>query len=155
MSSTRDESTSKAAVADLVQPLHDRWFRLVHERLAPLLVPEATLPDRWPAVRFLSDQFDDWLGHERRLLQSLARCLPPADGRRVRQSTEALASICRELDHVGRHRMAGDTAEVARRFFARLELWRTEVEAALAKVGSDQLGEGDRRQLAHLDSLAG
>ena len=150
-SDARSGSTIKSVLA----PIHGSWIRRTRRTLEPVLSRDASFWDRWTAVRYLDDPFDDHYHHEVALVGSLVPLLPPAVAGRLTTLTETLDESRAQLDRVGRRRgVARAVSVVAREFLDLFQLWCTEVEAAVGGLLRENLPERSQELLAALEAAA-
>jgi hypothetical protein len=140
-------------IAAVLRPIHERWITRTRRTVEPVLAPDANFWDRWTAVRYLDDPFDDRYHREIELVGSLVPFLPSAAAARLTTLTETLDQSRAQLDQIGRRRgVARAVSVVAREFLDLLQLWCTEVEAALGDLRRDQIVGRSGQLLAALEA---
>jgi hypothetical protein len=146
---------SGLTLASVLGPIHDYWISQTRRTVKPVLSRDASFWDRWTAVRYLDDQFDDHYRREVALVGSLVPLLPPAVAGRLTTLTETLDQSRTQLDRVGRRRgVARAVSVVAREFLDLFQLWCAEVEAAVGGLLRDNLPERSQQLLAALEAAA-
>jgi hypothetical protein len=146
---------SGLTLASVLGPIHDYWISQTRRTVEPALSRDASFWDRWTAVRYLDDPFDDHYHHEVALVGSLVPLLPPAVAGRLTTLTETLDQSRAQLDRVGRRRgVARAVSVVAREFLDLFQLWCTEVEAAVGGLLRENLPERSQELLAALEAAA-
>ena len=157
-STTYDRTSNRQSgltLASVLGPIHDDWISQTRRTVEPALSRDASFWDRWTAVRYLDDPFDDHYHHEVALVGSLVPLLPPAVAGRLTILTETLDQSRAQLDQVGRRRgVARAVAVVAREFLDLFQLWCAEVEAALGGLQQENLPERSQQLLAALEAAA-
>jgi hypothetical protein len=157
-SRTHDRSSDArpgTTLASVLGPIHRRWISRTRRTVEPVLTRDASFWDRWTAVRYLDDAFDDHYRQEVALVGSLIPLLPPAVGNRLTTLTETLDQSRVQLDRVGRRRgVSRAVSVVAREFLDLFQLWCTEVETAVGGLRRKALPERSEQLLAALVAAA-
>lgn len=144
------------AVAATLTRVHDQWIERIGRLLVPATQPRATFWDRWGAVRFLSDQFEDRFRLEWELVESLAPQLQPSDRARLAAAHAGLERVRAELMASGRRQgRAAEVVLLARRFLDHARRWCAALELAVTPLRTDDLPQQSRELLARLREAAG
>ena len=144
------------SVTTTLSLVHDQWMERIARLLAPVTLPRATFWERWGAVRFLSDQFEDRFRLEAELVESLADLLPPSARARIVGARAALERTRDELMEAGRRRGTGaQVALLARRFLDHARRWCATLELATTGIVAEDLPGTSRDLLARLRTVAG
>jgi hypothetical protein len=155
IAATKLEGQTGLTVGARLRALHVDWIRVTRRTLEPVLASQATFWDRWTAIRYLADPFDQHYCREVALIGSMLPLLPAATAARLTTLTEALESARSQLDLLGRRRGVARAASVVTREFLDLfQLWCAEVEEALDKVRCDALPGRSERLLAAWEEAA-
>lgn len=150
------EAVGTESVADSLTRVHDHWMERIARLLAPATMPRATFWDRWAAVRFLADQFEDRFRLELELVESLASRLTPSTRARLAAARAGLDRTRAELMAAGRRQgRAAEVVLLARRFLDQTRRWCASLELATASMHPDDLPERSQELLARLRATAG
>lgn len=150
------ERADTPAVTTTLSLVHDQWMERIARLLAPAMSPRATFWERWGAVRFLSDQFEDRFRLEAELAENLGELLTPSVRVRLRGARVALERSRGDLMAVGRRRGTGaQVALLARRFLDQARRWCATLELATAGLDAGDLPVESRTLLARLRTAAG
>lgn len=137
----------------VLRPIHETWVRQARRFLDPTLEPGADFWTRWGAIRYLSDDFREWYGLERALVDELRPFVPPKTAERLVKEGDRLASRRLGLDRIGRRRgTADEMAAGTRELLEQLGLWLAEIELAAADVHRGELPTEGANLLAHLEA---
>jgi hypothetical protein len=140
----------------LLSPIHDLWIEEVERVLAPVMAPHASFWERWSAVRYLTDQFEDRFRLEYSLTDSSDGLLKPKMVSRLDSTRTALEFIRVQLIASGRRRgTSGVVAGLAGKLLQQAKLWCAQLEFAMREVRRDDLSRESRRLLEHLETAAG
>jgi hypothetical protein len=146
---------SGLSLASVLRPIHDYWISRTRRTVEPVLSRDASFWDRWTAVRYLDDPFNEHYHHEVALVGSVVLLLPAAVAGRLTILTETLDQTRAQLDRVGRRRgVARAVSVVAREFLDLFQLWCTEVEAAVGDLLRENLPEQSQQLLEALEVTA-
>ena len=139
-------------LAPILRSAHSVWLRETNRFLLPIVLREASFWDRWPAVRYLADQFLAQYRRERSLLEELRAFLPPETAERLSRSGDRIAELQRELDDMGRRRGTAHRASVAgRELVDSLRAWCSDLEEAAGQIPLELLTPEGSRLIAELD----
>jgi hypothetical protein len=149
------EARAEDMLETVLSPIHDRWIEQVDQLLAPAMEPQAGFWERWGAVRYLIDQFEDRFRLECALVDSLAGWL-------TRTEFVRLATIRAELEHtrtdliaLGRRRgTAVLVAAFARDVLKQAELWCAQLEFATRNLRQCELRPESKRLVEQLETAA-
>jgi hypothetical protein len=149
------EARASDTLDSLLSPIHDRWVEQVGQVLAPVMVPQAKFWERWGAVRYLIDQFEDRFRLECALVDSLAGRLTPTAVVRLSTIRATLERTRTDLIPLGRRRgTAMIVSAFAQKIFDQVKLWCAELEFATRRLRQDDLTEESERLLEHLEIAA-
>jgi hypothetical protein len=149
------EGQTGSSIGSVLRPIHAQWIRRTRRTVEPVLSPSASFWDRWTAVRYLDDVFDEHYRHEVALVGSLVARLPTPAAARLTALTETLDASRVQLDRVGRRRgVASAVSVVAREFLDLFQLWCAEVEEALGGLRRADLPDLSDRLLLALEAAA-
>jgi hypothetical protein len=150
------EQVDGRSVTTTLSLVHDQWMERIARLLAPATSPRATFWERWGAVRFLSDQFEDRFRLEAELAASLAEHLPPSVRVRLRAARVAVERARADLMAAGRRRgTAAQVALLSRRFLDQARRWCATLELATGGLVTDDLSPESRTLIARLRTAAG
>jgi hypothetical protein len=150
------ERAGAGSVTTALSLVHDQWMERIARLLAPATSPRATFWERWGAVRFLSDQFEDRFRLEAELAETLAERLAPSVRIRLRAARMALERARGDLMAAGRRRgTAVEVALLVRRFLDQTRRWCATLELAARGLAADELTPESRTLLARLRTAAG
>jgi hypothetical protein len=139
----------------LLAPIHDRWIEQVGRVLAPAIVPRANFWERWGAVRYLIDQFEDRFRLECALVDSLAAGLSRTAIVRLGIIRARLERTRTNLIALGRRRgTAFVVSAFAQEIFEQAKLWCAELEFATKDLGLEDLSSSSQDMLDHLKTVA-
>lgn len=150
------EQVDARSVNATLSLVHDQWMERIARLLAPPASPRATFWERWGAVRFLSDQFEDRFRLECDLAESLAGQLSPSVRVRLHGARAAVERSRSDLMAAGRRRgTAAQVALLCRRFLDQARRWCATLELATAGLAIGDLPPESRTMLARLRTAAG
>jgi hypothetical protein len=150
------EQIDTRSVPTTLSLVHDQWMERIARLLAPAMSPRATFWERWGAVRFLADQFEDRFRLEVELADSLAEQLPPSVRVRLRAARVAVERSRGDLMAAGRRRGTGaQVALLSRRFLDQARRWCATLELATGGIVAEDLAPESRTLLARLRTAAG
>jgi hypothetical protein len=119
---------SGAMLDEVLIPIHRRWRGRVAQACAPALLVTSTIWDRWSAVRYLNDAFQEQLGQERELIRRLPR-IGSQTRERLEAVFETLERLRAQIDAAGRrHHTGGLVTVLLKNFLKQLDAWCTAIE---------------------------
>jgi hypothetical protein len=149
------EARAPDTLESLLSPIHDKWIEQVGALLAPAMVPHANFWERWGAVRYLIDRFEDRFRLECALVDSLGGWLSRSEVVRLSTIRAALERIRSDLIVLGRRRgTAMVVAAFAREILDQAKLWCVELELTTRNLRRDDLTEESERLLERLETAA-
>jgi hypothetical protein len=139
----------------VLSPVHDRWIEQMNRLLAPAMVPQATFWDRWGAVRYLIDQFEDRFRLECALMDSLAGWLSRSEFVHLSTIRAVLERTRTDLIALGRRRGTGMVvAAFAEEILNQAKLWCAQLELATRNLRRCELSAESQRVVEHLEMAA-
>lgn len=153
MSSTLSlpELADDVALALPLATTHDRWMTDCDCALGPVTDPDATFLQRWAAIRYASDTFDERFRLERELIHQLRPFIVAELWERLLMQEDRLTRLHLDLERLARQRGAArELARTARDFVESLRLWYAEIEFAVGEVRQKDIGAEARRLLRRL-----
>jgi hypothetical protein len=149
------EARAGDTLGTLLSPIHDRWIEQVGVLLSPAMVPQADLWERWGAVRYLIDRFEDRFRMECALVDSLTGRLSRTAVVQLNNIRTCIERTRRDLITLGRRR---GTAMVVSAFteniFDQAKLWCAELEFATSKLRWTELPAKTQCLVEHLEMAA-
>jgi len=140
-------------LASLLRAVHEIWIRETTLFLSPAILPDAGFWDRWTAVRYLTDQFQEQYRRERALLAEMRPFFPAEAADRVCREGERIGQLGKVLDRIGRRRGTARTVAVAsREFLQLLRHWCSDIELAAEQIPRDVLPQEGSRLVAEFES---
>jgi hypothetical protein len=129
-----------------------RWLDEVRQHLAPACDPHGGFWDRWAAVRYLADQFEEPRRRAGDVLQALIDHLDMGMAGRLVDDLQAIDDLRADFDQIGRERgTAIAAAAIACSLLATLQRWCSALEHAVRTVGKENPTRA-REALARLAS---
>ena len=142
----------KEATLDAVLPsVHDAWMADADRLLGPVTDPNATFWDRWAAVRFVSDLFQERFELEQVLLNDLHPFLEPELNGRLWMQVDRLDRLYHDINQLARRRgTAREIAHMSRDFLEALRIWYADIEFAAGDIRQRDLSRKATQILAQL-----
>ena len=135
----------------VLTPIHDDWMADADGFLVPITDPNATFWERWAAVRYAGDLFQERFKLEEAFLKELHPFLTPELNERLWMQVDRLGRLHRDLIYLAHERgSARELAHKARELLEALRLWYAEIELALTATRESDLGVEGARLLAEL-----
>lgn len=130
---------------------NDRWLDEVRLHLGPACDPHAGFWDRWAAVRYLTDQFEEPYRLTGDLLDALLGHLDPQTAGRLMDDRQAIDHLRADFDQIGRERgTAIAAAAIACSLLATLQRCCKGLEEAVRTFGPEEAPTRVRDALARL-----
>ncbi len=127
-----------ATLATELTAFNGRWLDEVRQHLSPACDPHAGFWDRWAAVRYLADQFEEPRRRAGDLLEALTDHLDKGTAGRLVDDLQAIDDLRADFDQIGRERgTAIAAAAIACSLLATLQRWCTALEHAVRTVGQE------------------
>jgi len=140
-----------ATLAAGLTAFNGRWLDEVRQHLSPACDPHAGFWDRWAAVRYLTDQFEDPYRRAGDLLDALLDHLDPRTAVRLVDDRQAIDHLREDFNQIGRERgTAIAAAAIACSLLATLQRWCKALEEAVRAVGPKEVPVRARDALARL-----
>ncbi len=118
--------------------LNGRWLDEVRQHLSPACDPHAGFWDRWAAVRYLADQFEEPYRRTGDLLEALLDHLDQRTAGRLVDDRQAIDHLRADFNEIGRERgTAIAAAAIACSLLATLQRWCSALEDAVRTVGRE------------------
>jgi hypothetical protein len=142
--------TSEDTLDVVLSPSHDAWVEEARDLLLPT-TPPLTGWERWPAVRWLNQQFERRFLVERALVNELRPRLSQREEDMLDAAEDRIARLRLGLDRMARRRDGpAEFALLAEEFLRALELWCAEVELAGRRVRERSLSAEGQHALQEL-----
>jgi hypothetical protein len=135
----------------VLTPIHDAWMADADRFLIPVTDSNATFWDRWAAVRYAGDLFQDRLRLEKAFLREVRPFLTPKLNARLWMQVDRIERLHGDLVHLAYQRgTARELAHSARQLLEAVRLWYAEFEFALSGTREEDLGKRPAQLLAEL-----
>lgn len=131
---TRCAPRSAAMLDEVLTPMHRDWAACVARACAPALLGTSTIWDRWSAVRYLNDAFQEQLGQERELIRRLPR-IDSQTRERLAAVFETLERLRARIDSAGRrHHTGGLVTVLLKNLLEQLDAWCAATEHVAGSI---------------------
>jgi len=150
------EQVASEQVTTTLARVHDQWVERIGEMLAPAARQTSSFWDRWAAVRYLGDQFEDRFRMECELAECLSSRLSPTHRARLAAARTGLDRTRAALMEAGRRQ--GGVSQVvllARRLLDQVRRWCVTFELVATGLDRDDLPPRGREMLGRLRTAAG
>ncbi|HEU5042402.1 MAG TPA: hypothetical protein VFT84_16360, partial [Gemmatimonadales bacterium] len=149
------ERIASEQVTTILAQVHDQWVERIGELLAPATLQTSSFWDRWGAVRFLADQFEDRFRLECELAECLSGRLSPTCRARLAATRTGLDRTREALMEAGRRQgSAPQVVLLARRLLDQVRRWCVTLELAATGVDREDLSPRAREVLGRLRTAA-
>jgi hypothetical protein len=124
--------------------------------LDPITDPLATFFQRWTAVRYLWDQFQERFLLEQELVDELHAFIPVEVRERLAMQIDRVNRLQQDMDRLAHQRgVARELARTARALLEALRLWYAEIEFAVGEIRQEDTSANVHRLLERLSGRAG